>query len=171
MNSNSNKLLLSAALFCFIAALAHAGCIVFGGDWYRFFGAGEEMARMAEQGRWYPSVVTSGIVIVLLIWALYGLSGSGAIKRLPLTRLALVVISGVFLLRGFSFVGLMPLFPENSLAFWIVSSAICLSIGLLFAVGTFQQWSNLGRQDPDRTVNHAFFGRRTWSQSDNYEGR
>ena len=33
-----------------IAALAHLGCIIFGGDWYRFFGAGEQMARMAEAG-------------------------------------------------------------------------------------------------------------------------
>lgn len=144
MNSDSNKFLLAAALFCVLAALAHAGCIVFGGDWYRFFGAGEQMAQMAEQGLWYPTVVTSGIVVILLIWALYGLSGSGAIKRLPLTRLALVVIAGIFLLRGVSFVGLMPMFPENSLTFWFVSSSICLFIGGLFAVGTFQQWSKLG---------------------------
>ena len=101
---------------------SHLGCIVFGGDWYRFLGAGEQMARMAEQGLWYPTIMTSGIVVVLLIWALYALSGAGAIKRLPLTRLALVVITAIFLLRGVSFVGLMPLFPENSVTFWLVSS-------------------------------------------------
>jgi hypothetical protein len=141
--SDSNRVLLAAAFCCALAALAHLGCIVFGGDWYRFFGAGEQMALMAEQGLWYPTIVTSGIVIVLFIWALYALSGSGAIKRLPLTRLALVAISGIFLLRGVSFVGLMPMFPENSLTFWLVSSAICVFIGGLFAVGTYQQWSNL----------------------------
>lgn len=144
MNSDSNKFLLVAALFCVLAALAHAGCIVFGADWYRFFGAGEQMAQMAEQGLWYPTIVTSGIVVILLIWAFYGLSGSGAIKPLPLTRLALVVIAGIFFLRGVSFVGLMPMFPENSLTFWFVSSGICLFIGGLFAVGIFQQWSKLG---------------------------
>jgi len=144
MNSASNKYLLAAALCCALAALAHVGCIVFGGDWYRFFGAGEQMAQMAEQGLWYPTIVTSVIVVILCIWAFYGLSGSGAIKRLPLTRLALVGITGIFLLRGVSFVGLMPMFPENSLTFWLVSSAICLFIGGLFAVGTFQQWSFLG---------------------------
>ena len=144
MNSASNKYLLAAALCCALAALAHVGCIVFGGDWYRFFGAGEQMAQMAEQGLWYPTIVTSVIVVILCIWAFYGLSGSGAIKRLPLTRLALVGITGIFLLRGVSFVGLMPIFPENGLTFWLVSSAICLFIGGLFAVGTFQQWSFLG---------------------------
>jgi len=144
MNSANNKYLLAAALCCFAAALAHLGCIVFGADWYRFFGAGEQMARMAEEGLWYPTIVTSIIVIVLLVWAFYALSGAGAIKRLPLTKLALVFITGIFLLRGVSFVGLMPMFPENSLTFWLVSSGICLFIGVLFAVGSWQRWSVLG---------------------------
>lgn len=144
MNSATNKYLLAAAICCFAAALAHTGCIVFGGDWYRFFGASEQMARMSEQGLWYPTIITSVIVLVLLVWSLYGLSGAGAIKRLPLTKLALVLITSIFLLRGVSFVGLMPMFPENSLTFWLTSSAICLFIGGLFAVGSWQQWSDLG---------------------------
>lgn len=147
MNSENNKFLLVAALLCILAALAHVACIVFGGDWYRLFGAGEQMARMAEQGLWYPTIVTSVIVLILFIWALYGLSGSGAIKRLPLTRLALVLIAGIFILRGVSFVGLMPMFPENSLTFWLVSSGICLFIGGLFALGSWQQWSVLGSKN------------------------
>ncbi len=89
MHSASNKCLLVAAIFCFVAAIAHFGCILFGGDWYRFFGAGEQMAQMAEQGLWYPTMVTSVIVVVLVVWGLYGLSGAGVIKRLPLTKLAL----------------------------------------------------------------------------------
>lgn len=143
MNPKNNKPLLVAAFLCAVAALLHVGCIVFGGDWYRFFGAGEEMASMAEQGLWYPSIVTAVIVGILLIWSLYGLSGAGVIKRLPLTKLALVIISSIFLLRGVSFVGLMRLFPDNSLTFWVVSSGICLFIGSLFAIGTYQQWSRL----------------------------
>lgn len=147
MDSASNKYLLAAAICCFAAALAHMGCIVFGGDWYRFFGAGEQMARMAEQGLWYPAIVTSFIVLVLLVWALYGLSGAGAINRLPLTKLALTLIASVFILRGVAFIGLMPMFPENSLIFWLISSGICLFIGGLFAVEACQQWAVLGVKD------------------------
>ena len=134
-----NRYLVAGAWCCFAAALAHLGCIMFGGDWYRFFGAGEHMARMAEQGLWYPTLVTSFIVAMLVVWGCYALSGAGVIRRLPLTKLALVLISGVFLLRGVALVALMPMFPENSLTFWLVSSAICLLIGGLFAVGTWQQ--------------------------------
>ncbi|MGP9800770.1 hypothetical protein [Rheinheimera sp. NSM] len=143
MNSENNKYLLAAAFCCILAALAHAGCIVFGADWYRFFGAGEQMAQMAEQGLWYPTMVTSVLVVMLFTWACYGLSGAGAIKCLPLTKFALVVIAGIFLLRGVLFVSLMPMFPDNSLTFWLVSSGICLFIGALFAVGTVQQWAKL----------------------------
>lgn len=143
MPTNPDKYLLAAALCCGLAALAHAGCVVFGADWYRFFGAGEQMAQMAAQGLWYPAIVTAGIVLILLIWACYALSGAGAIRRLPLTRLALVLIAGIFLSRGVAFIVLMPLFPDNSLTFWLVSSGICLLIGSLFAVGTWQQWPAL----------------------------
>lgn len=143
MQTNTNKSLLAAALCCGLAALAHAGCILFGADWYRFFGAGEQMAQLAEQGHWYPAVVTAVITLILLVWACYALSAAGVIRRLPLTRLALVLISSILLLRGLAFVWLMPLFPGNSQLFWQVSSAICLLMGTLFAVGSWQQWPKL----------------------------
>ncbi|WP_448246143.1 hypothetical protein [Thalassotalea agariperforans] len=143
MNSRINKPLMFGALFSAFAALAHVGCIVFGGDWYRFFGAGEEMALMAEAGDAYPTIVTSVIVLILSIWSLYGLSGAGIIAKLPLIRIALVIISSIYILRGVSFVFLMPMLPENSLVFWLVSSTICLSIGMLYSIGTYQSWSKL----------------------------
>lgn len=102
------------------------------------------MAQMAEAGYWYPAVVTLVIVIVLTVWSLYALSAAGVIRRLPLLRLALCLIASIFLIRGISFVMLMPMFPENSLTFWLVSSGICLVIGILYAVGTYQRWEELG---------------------------
>ncbi|WP_198033576.1 hypothetical protein [Alteromonas sp. RW2A1] len=143
---STNKYLIAAAIRCFAAALAHLGCIVFGGDWYRFFGAGEQMARMAEQGLWYPTIVTSVIVFILLVWSVYALSGAGVILRLPFTKIALILIAGILIIRGVSFVGLMQMFPENSLTFWLVSSGICLFIGSLFAVGSWQQRSAIGNK-------------------------
>ncbi|WP_286272927.1 hypothetical protein [Thalassotalea hakodatensis] len=146
-NQASNKLLLIAATCCILAALAHIGCIVFGSEWYRMLGAGEQMALMAEQGHWYPTIVTSVIVVVLSLWALYGLSGAGAIKPLPFLRCALIIISSIFLLRAGAFVFLMPVFPENSQTFWFVSSSICLFIGGVFFIGTFQQWKQLSKHN------------------------
>lgn len=143
LDSRPNKPLILGALFSEIAALAHLGCIIFGGDWYRFFGAGEQMAKMAEAGDSYPTIVTSVLVLILGIWSVYGLSGARLITKLPLLRTALVLISLIYVLRGVSFVALMPMFPENSITFWLVSSAICLSIGMLYSIGTYQNWSKL----------------------------
>jgi len=141
--SRPNKLLILGALFSAVAALAHLGCIIFGGDWYRFFGAGEQMAKMAEAGEPHPTIVTSILVFILSIWSVYGLSGAKLITKLPLLRTALVLISSIYVLRGVAFVALMPMFPENSITFWVVSSVICLSIGMLYSIGTYQSWSTL----------------------------
>lgn len=146
MEKTYNKTLLLAAGFSFSAALMHIGCIVFGASWYRFFGAGEHMAKMAEAGDITPTLITSGITVVLAIWGLYALSGAGIIKRLPLTRLALVLISAIYLLRGVSFPVLMPQFPENSLTFWLVSSTICFVFGASYAIGTWQQWLTISNK-------------------------
>jgi len=139
----TNHFLIAAAVCSALAAIAHLGCIAFGGDWYRFFGAGEQMALLDEQGSWYPTVVTSIIVFMLIFWSLYGLSGAGLIVRLPFLRFVLCLISSIYLLRGVAFVGLMPMFPDNSLTFWIFSSGICLGIGLLYAIGTYRAWGTL----------------------------
>ena len=143
MHSGNNKLLIVASICSAIAALVHLGCIVFGGDWYRFFGAGEQMAKMAEDGQWYPTIVTLIIVSMLSVWSLYALSGTRVIFRLPFLRLGLVAISAIYLIRSIAFVTIMPMFPGNSLTFWLVSSGITLTIGVLYAVGTFQAWSQL----------------------------
>lgn len=138
-----NLWLILAATSCGLAALAHVGCMVFGASWYRFFGAGEQMARLAEQGSWQPTLITAGITAVLLVWGAYALAGAGVIMQLPWTRPILLLISLVFLLRGSAFVLLMGKFPDNSLTFWLVSSAICLLIGGLFSVGLYQRWQAL----------------------------
>jgi hypothetical protein len=138
-----NYYLVGAGCLSAVAALMHIGCIVFGGPWYRFFGAGEQMAVMAEQGLMKPTIITSFIVVMLSIWSLYAFSAAAMIGRLPFIRLALIVITGIYLMRGiagFYFVS-SPL--GRSPEFWVWSSVICLCVGLLHLIGLIQQWSNL----------------------------
>ncbi|HEX7312645.1 MAG TPA: hypothetical protein VF297_01920 [Pyrinomonadaceae bacterium] len=143
MIKNQNLALLLAGVGSLAASLLHLACIAGGAEWYRFFGAGERMARMAARGHWYPTVVTLCIAAVLGVWALYAWSGAGLIPRLPLLRLGLCVITGVYLLRALAFVPLQGFFPGNSAAFWYWSSGICLGLGLLHALGLRQAWPRL----------------------------
>lgn len=133
-----------------VAALLHVGCIVGGGDWYRFFGAGEEMARADEAGHWMPAIMTSGIALILAIWAAYAFSGAGLIRRLPLIRTALVIISGIYLLRGLF---LIPILIEPAMRspFNIWSSLIVLGYGIAYAIGTRLAWPQLSAPESHQT--------------------
>lgn len=91
-----NIMLILAGILSAMAALLHVACIYFGAPWYRMLGAGEQM----EQGSLIPSVITSGIAFGLFIWSLYAFSAAGLIAKLPLTQLALIVITSIYLIRG-----------------------------------------------------------------------
>lgn len=125
------------------AALLHIACIFGGPDWYRFFGAGEGMARAAARGELRPTLITLAIGAVLLIWAAYAFSGAGSLPRLPLLRTGLVVITAIYLLRGLLFVPLHLWRPQHSDSFAIWSSLIVFFYGAVYAVGTFKAWRHL----------------------------
>jgi hypothetical protein len=148
MVSTHNRFLIAGASLSAFAALLHLACIVFGAPMYRALGAGEQMAQMAADGHWYPTMITLAIAAILGIWSLYALSGAGAIRRLPLLRVGLCVITGIYLLRGVAFVALMGSYPDNSMTFWIVSSAICLAIGCVHFLGLRQVWNKISVRAP-----------------------
>ena len=119
--------LLTAGVLSGCGAAVHLGCVVGGPSWYRFFGAGERMARLAEQGSPEPAIVATIIAFIVGIWAAYALSGAGLLPRLPLLRPALVLISAIYLIRAAALpVMLVYLVPGRSAEFLIWSSAIVL---------------------------------------------
>ncbi len=143
MADTRNRFLVVGATLSALAALLHLGCIVLGAPWYRFLGAGEQMAQLHLAGHWYPTVATLAMSSVLAAWSLYALSGAGAIRSLPLTRWVLCAITLAYLLRGVAFAPLMAYFSGNSTAFWFWSSAICLGTGVIHLIGLGQVWSRL----------------------------
>lgn len=136
-----NNWLIAGGLLSAAAAILHVAVIIGGPDWYRFFGAGEGMARMAEAGSPVPAVVTSVIVAVLAIWAAYAFAGAGLIRKLPLMRTALVAISAIYLVRGLLIVPV--LLKPDAPAFEIWSSLIVLVYGVAYAIGTWRAWDQL----------------------------
>ena len=142
-----NPWLMAGGYMSLAAALLHLGAIAGGPDWYRFFGAGEEMARAAERGSWVPALMTLGIAAILAAWAAYAFAGAGRIRRLPLMRTALIVISAIYLARGL-FILDPALFrrPDLSATFMIWSSLIVLVYGIAYAVGTWRAWPYLSKR-------------------------
>ena len=138
-----NPWLVGGGVLSGLAAILHLAVIAGGPAWYRFFGAGEGMARMAERGLIEPVLITLGIVAILAIWAAYAFAGAGLIRRLPLMRTALVAISAVYLLRGLILAPMLAFRLERVDAFTIWSSLIVLLYGFLYAVGTWRAWPAL----------------------------
>jgi hypothetical protein len=135
--------LVAGAALSAAAALLHLAVIAGGPDWYRFFGAGERMAQMAEREHWYPPVITIGIATVLAGWALVALSGAGLTLRVPLLRTGLAAITAIYLARGLLIVPVIMLvpYPEGAFDYW--SSLIVLVYGLVYAIGLWRAWPAL----------------------------
>ncbi len=147
---NGSTQLIIAGCLSLAAAIAHVAIIFVGPSWYRLFGAGERMAQLAEAGSRYPTVVTSMVALMLTVWALYAWSAAGLIMRLPLLKLALVLITAVYLTRALAgfvlpWFSSHPFITGNSVTFWLTSSTICLVFGLVHLLGLINHWSLLSQ--------------------------
>jgi hypothetical protein len=136
-------LLLVGVIACAGSALHIA--ILFGGpDWYAFFGAPRGLVEMARSGNLRAPISCLIIAAFLAVLAAYAFSGSGVIRRLPLLRLGLASIASVLILRGVLFIPLI-LWRPGSLSricdcpsvdtFIIVTSALCLAMGIGYGLG------------------------------------
>ena len=138
-----NHWLKLAATINFLIAALHIYIILAGASAYRFFGAGEQFAVLAEQGNWIPAMTTSLISLVFTLWGFYALSGAKVFRPMFLTRAALNTIGAIYVLRG----GL-PFLVAPFLAldqFMIISSGVCLLISLIHVLGLRQ-----AQLEPDR---------------------
>ncbi len=141
-----NPWLIAGGVLSAVAALLHLAVIIGGPDWYRFFGAGEGMARLAEVGSPTPALITLAIAALLSVSAAYAFAGAGLLRRLPLMRTALLTITSIYLLRGLVLGPILVLKPEAVDAFVVWSSLIVLVYGIAYAVGTWRVWPFLSRR-------------------------
>lgn len=141
--SLGRRWLIAGGVLSALASALHLAVIAGGPDWYRFFGAGEAMAKAAERGSMMPVVVTLGIATLLAVWAAYAWSGAGLMRRLPLLRTALVVISAIYLARGLLILPIALTVPYAGGEFDYWSSLVVLAYGLVHAIGTWRAWPAL----------------------------
>jgi hypothetical protein len=96
------------------------------------------------------------VALIFAIWGLYGLSGAGLFRRLPLLRLALLVIGAIYTLRGLLLVPLLLASlgllasPEPILPQALLSSLVSLLIGCLYLAGAIASWRDLKPAVPAR---------------------
>jgi len=137
MQSLSSVVLYLAALLTFCAALLHFVCVFWGANGFRFLGAGKTIVQMVERGHWYPNFTAIAVGLILTVCSIYAFLAAKGIQILPFTTLILTLVAVVFLIRGLAFPLLKSKFAGNSDLFWYVSSAFCLILGALYAVGVY----------------------------------
>lgn len=129
-----------------MGATLHIAILIGGPDWYAFFGAPKGIVEMARAGDPFAPVSCLVISTILLVFAAYAFSGAGIVRRLPLLHNVLALIASVLILRGVLFIPLIVWRPgalagvcdcRQIDAFIVVTSVICLTMGMGYAIGTF----------------------------------
>lgn len=133
--------LIAAAAVSFFVAFLHVVIVLIGPSAYSFFG-GQKLARLALSGSWTPALMTLGLAAVHALFGLYGLSGAGVIRRLPLLTVGLFAIGGMYAFRGLSAFeqALQILQDPDSLPFRVlVYSLVALATGCAYLIGALQR--------------------------------
>ena len=145
MSQVSRYWLGAAAAVCVVGALAHLAMPLGGPEWYLFFGAPPALAQMAEAGLVRPIVTCVAIAAFLLGMSAFSLSRLGYIRRIPGVRLGLFFFGVLLSVRAIAFPAIASYSPGALArvcgrcgelnAFVLVSSAVCLFIGVGFLLG------------------------------------
>ncbi len=117
------------------AGILHLLIIVKGAKWYEFFGAGEKLVKLSEKGSWIPGFITFLIASVLISWGFYAFSGAGLVVKLPFLKPVLLVITGIYLVRGLAVVPI-ALFDRAKINWFVIwSSAVSFIFGMFYFFG------------------------------------
>ena len=95
-----SRLLVLFGWWNLVFALLHVVIIVVGGAGYRYFGAGEGMAKAADAGELRPTVITAGLTVMFAVFGMYALSAAGRFRHLPAAKYVVAGIGVLYLLRG-----------------------------------------------------------------------
>ena len=93
------KRLRLGAILHFILAVGHLGCLFALDKAFDAYGIKDMMHNLVSGHVWMLYALTICIALAFALAGLYALSASGDIRRLPLTRTALIVIIVLYSLR------------------------------------------------------------------------
>lgn len=121
-------------------AIAHILCLYDTQYFFEITGVGENMNRNAEIHPLLPYIITIFVSIIFFIFGLYGLSGTGKIRELPLLKIGVYIIAVVYLMRGAVGV-IINIGFESSFQWHHLLFSICaLVIGLLYLLGGLERY-------------------------------
>ena len=94
------KRLRLGAVLHFIIAIGHIGCLFALDEAFEAYGIKDIMHNMVFGQVWIVYALIIGLPLAFALAGLYALSATGDIRRLPLTRTAIIVIIVLYSLRA-----------------------------------------------------------------------
>ena len=94
------KRLRLGAVLHFIIAIGHLGCLFALDEAFDAYGIKDVMHNIVFGNVWMLYALTIGLALAFALAGLYALSATGDIRRLPLTRTAIIVIIVLYSLRA-----------------------------------------------------------------------
>jgi putative oxidoreductase len=147
----SNHSLIAAGSAMILGAFLHIAIIFGGPDGYIWLGAPAGLVDMVRSGSLRPAISCALIGAVLFVCAAYAYSAAGLIRKLPGLRVVLGLIGGGLIVRGISFVPIVMWRPywiaglcgkcQEGNTFVLVTSAICLLVGIGYVTGALRAHS------------------------------
>lgn len=116
-----------------VIAAGHVIGLIWAWSLFGTVGIEHEMRELATKGAALPYIVTLVTAAAFVVFGLYGLSGAGDLRRLPVLRAALVSIAAIFILRGTLFGGIGAVYDGDGAQ--VAFAAIALLVGLCYAYG------------------------------------
>ena len=97
---HKEKRLRLGALLHFLIAIGNIGCLFALDEAFEAYSIREIMYQMVSGHVWMLYALTIGLVVAFCLAGLYGLSATGDIHRVPLTRMAIITIVVLYSLRA-----------------------------------------------------------------------
>ena len=97
------------------------------------------VVESAKEGTFLAPIGAMVIAGLMFVCTAYSLSGAGLIKRIPLLKTALMVISIICLVRALI---VIPYLFSTKLDMWeVVASAVWFFVGVCFLLGALKQFA------------------------------
>ncbi len=133
------KRLRLGAVLHFIIAIGHVACLFALDEAFEAYGIREIMHQMVSGHVWMLYALTIGLVLAFTLAGLYAISASGDIRRLPLTRWAIISVVVLYSLRALVG-GISCIYDFRWLQF--ISSLVPAIIAWFYWPGTMKQMAN-----------------------------
>jgi hypothetical protein len=125
-----------------IIAIGHIVGLLWAVQMFEVTGIGKEMGELSTIHYLLPYLLTISVAIVFFIFGLYGLSADNKFRQLPFLKPIILLIAGIFILRGFGGLITYNLKNQNSIS-QTIYSIIAIFIGIIYLVGGLKKYRNI----------------------------